>query len=55
MIRHAIVMISIISAAMSAAADPIGARAKGGYPEYLFLEKAPRSRRRPPRRSWRAP
>jgi len=43
MIRHAIVMISIISAAMSAAADPIGARAKGGYPEYLFLEKAPMS------------
>ena len=43
MIRHAIVMISIISAAMSAAADPVGVRAKGGYPEYLFLEKAPRS------------
>jgi general secretion pathway protein A len=27
----------------AAAADPVGVRAKGGYPEYLFLEKVPRA------------
>ena len=39
---RAILLISIIFATTAAAADPIGVRAKGGYPEYLFLEKAPR-------------
>lgn len=29
--------------AVSAAANPVGERAKGGYPEYLFLEKVPRA------------
>ena len=40
---RAILLISIIFAATAAAADPIGVRAKGGHPEYLFLEKAPRA------------
>ncbi|MCZ7560750.1 MAG: DUF3365 domain-containing protein [Burkholderiaceae bacterium] len=38
MSARAILLISIIFAAGSAAADPIGMRAKGGHPEYLFLE-----------------
>ena len=41
---RAILLISIISAATAAAAaDPVGVRARGGHPEYLFLEKAPRA------------
>ena len=46
MIRRALLLVSIVSAlavTAAAAADPVGVRAKGGHPEYLFLEKAPRA------------
>ena len=42
-----IVRIAAVAAALSLAApalaNPVGVRAKGGYPEYLFLEKVPRA------------
>ena len=41
---RSILLLSIISAASATAtADPVGVRARGGHPEYLFLEKAPRA------------
>ena len=57
MSARAILLISIIFAAGPVVAEPIGMRAKGGHPEYLFLEKAPRAEaqdtaRRPPSRRW---
>ncbi len=39
---RAILLISITLVTTSAAADPVGVRARGGDSEYLFLEKAPR-------------
>ena len=47
MIRRALLLlVSIVSAlavTAAAAADPVGVRAKGGHPEYLFMEKTPRA------------
>lgn len=43
MIRRVAACAAILLLAAPAAADPVGARAKGGHPEYLFLEKAPRA------------
>ncbi len=43
MIGHAALLAALILVMTNAAADPVGVRAKGGHPEYLFLEKAPRA------------
>ena len=36
----------LLTTTVPAAAEEVGARAKGGYPEYLFLEKTPRAEAR---------
>ena len=39
----ALAALVLMTTAVPAAAEDVGARAKGGYPEYLFLEKTPRA------------
>jgi hypothetical protein len=36
-------VLAALLAALPAAAEPVGVAAKGGFPEYLFLEKVPRA------------
>ena len=43
MIKHIAALAALVLATTQAVADPVGARAKGGQPEYLFLEQAPRA------------
>lgn len=43
MIGKIAVFAAVMLMAAPAAADPVGVRAKGGQPEYLFLEKVPRA------------
>ena len=43
MIGRVAAFAAIVLVVMPVMADPVGVRAKGGQPEYLFLEKAPRA------------
>ena len=43
MIRRVVTLAAIMLATAHAAAETVGAAAKGGHPEYLFLEKTPRA------------
>ena len=41
--RLTLLAVAMLGSTLAAAADPVGVRAKGGQPEYLFLEKTPRA------------
>lgn len=43
MIRRVVTLAAIMLVTAHAAAETVGAAAKGGHPEYLFLEKTPRA------------
>lgn len=43
MIRHAAVIAALVLTGTQAAAEPVGARAKGGFAESFFMEKVPRA------------